>query len=317
MLDVLAMTGVIFLLIAVGYAVVQWGTLSASDLKVLGVFVVNFAMPALIFKAVSTRDLTDVFDPVYLALYVTASLATFALAYGSSRKLFAQTRTEATFNGMGVSCANSGFIGYPIFLIALPSLAGTILTLNMMVENFVMIPLVLFLAERAARHGIPDTNLATQVTQRLLRNPLLIAMIAALIVSISSLPIPGIVTNAVDLIAASSAALSLIVIGGTLVGLDLRAINVKIISITTGKLLLMPAAAVLAIAIFKCFGLTIADPRLEQALIISAAIPPMAIYPILAQAYGAEKDAALAMALMTAVSFVTLTGVMWLFPVAG
>ncbi|WP_417684033.1 AEC family transporter [Roseibium sp.] len=312
MLDVLTITGVIFILIAIGYGSVARGMFAPAELKVLGKFVVNFALPALIFKAVSSRDLQEVFDPVYLSVYLAGSLTAFFAGYFVSRRLIGKASADATFAGMGMSCSNSGFIGYPMFLIALPSLAGTVLTLNMMIENFIMIPLVLLMAERAARHGAPDASLFRQVGLRLIRNPIVLAMLAAVLVSVAGVPLPEILTRSIDLIAAASAALSLIVIGGTLVGMKLNAINLNVIAILLGKLLLMPLVVAGAIVLLSRFGIMIADQRLAQAAIISAAIPPMAIYPILAQSYGAEKDASLAMALMTGASFVTLTALLWL-----
>lgn len=51
------------------------------------------------------------------------------------------------------SCANSGFVGYPILMLTLPSVAGVTLALNMMVENLLFIPLVIVLAEHGLHGG--------------------------------------------------------------------------------------------------------------------------------------------------------------------
>ena len=47
------------------------------------------------------------------------------------------------------------------------------------------------------------------------------------------------------------------------------------------------------------------DPDLQKAAIIIAATPAMSIYSVLAQQHGQEQQAATAMLLMTAMSFVT------------
>ena len=44
------------------------------------------ALPALIFRAVTARDLAEVIDPPYLAAYLGGSLLSLGLGYGLSRR---------------------------------------------------------------------------------------------------------------------------------------------------------------------------------------------------------------------------------------
>jgi predicted permease len=53
----------------------------------------------------------------------------------------------SAISAMGMSCGNSGYIGYPLALLVLGPIAGVALALNMLVENLLMIPLTLALAE--------------------------------------------------------------------------------------------------------------------------------------------------------------------------
>ena len=71
-----------------------------------------------------------------------------------------------------MSCANSGFMGYPILLIAMPAVADSALALNMIVENLVMIPLILVLAERGRSGG---TGLFGPL-RRAATNPIVLAL---------------------------------------------------------------------------------------------------------------------------------------------
>ena len=59
-------------------------------------------------------------------------------------------------------------------------------------------------------------------------------------------------------------------------------------------------------------GAGVDDPSLQKAAIIMAATPAMSIYPVLAQRYGQEEQAATAMLLMTAMSFFTISGLLYL-----
>ena len=51
MLTILGITGPIFILIGLGFAAVRRGILAKAELRALGAFVINFAMPTLLFRA--------------------------------------------------------------------------------------------------------------------------------------------------------------------------------------------------------------------------------------------------------------------------
>ena len=55
MLDILGITFPIFATIALGYAAVRVGVFAQSDMKILGKYVLNIALPALLCAAVARR----------------------------------------------------------------------------------------------------------------------------------------------------------------------------------------------------------------------------------------------------------------------
>ncbi|MBD1549230.1 AEC family transporter [Roseibium aggregatum] len=311
MLNVLTISGTIFALIAAGYFAVLKNVFAAPELRVLGKYVINFAVPALIFRAVSSRSPGEVLNTGYLTAFLITSVVLFFFGYHLAKRGFRMSRAESTFHGMGMSCSNSGLIGYPIVVMALPSMAGTALALNMIVETLVMIPLVLIMAERASGGGKITLDTGRQIAVKVLLNPFIIAIIFGMTVSLSGLQLPEIVSKPIGLLASSSVAVSLIVIGGTLAGLPLGAVNLKIAAVVLGKLVLMPAMLATCLAILTAFGLGTGDPVLETAGLLMVATPAMATYPILAQSYGQENTAALAMFAMTILSFFTISALMW------
>ena len=121
---VIGVTGPIFALIGLGYLVTRLGSFRPADLRALGRYVVALALPALIFRAVTVGDLAAVIDPAYLAAYLGGSLATLAVGHGLGRRA-GLDGAASTFQAMGMACANSGFMGYPILLIALPAAADS------------------------------------------------------------------------------------------------------------------------------------------------------------------------------------------------
>lgn len=307
MLDILSLTGVIFVLIAIGYALAASSTFKPAHMQALTHYVVMLALPSLIFRAVATNPLERIINPAYMLSYLLASLLLYLSYHVWASRRHQRNAIDSTFTGMGVSCPNSGFMGYPIVLMILPSLASTALALNMIVENLSLIPLTLLLVERA-RHAGPLHWLAiVTIFRRLLLNPIMLGLIGGLTVSLLAIELPLIVARPVDLLAESSAAVSLIVIGGSIAGMPARSISFRLVPMICGKLLLHPLLFWLFAGVLASLGLSIGDDDLLKVGILMAAMPPMGIYPILAQRSGASDEHAVAMVLMTLCSFFTLS----------
>jgi malonate transporter len=312
MLDVLAITGPIYLAITVGYVATHAGLFAKADMQVLGKFVINFALPALIFRALSTRPIAEVFDLGFLLAYALGSLTLIGGALFWARRLRGMDQVAATFHAMGMSCPNSGFVGYPILLLTFAPVAGVALALCMVVENLLLIPLLLALAERGRGSAGPWHRVLGGLLARLVRNPLVIGIVAGAAMSLTTLRLPAAVARTIDLFAAASGAVSLFVIGGTLVGLALHGLGRRVAPIVVGKLLLHPMAVSGALALLLALGVPAPSAELRTAVVLMAAMPMMGIYPILGQAYGQQDIAAPAMLVTTITSFFTLSALLWL-----
>ena len=66
MLDILAITSPIFMIIAIGYFAVYRNIVPQNIVRGMGAFVMNFALPCLLIRALGQRDLTEIIEPVYL-----------------------------------------------------------------------------------------------------------------------------------------------------------------------------------------------------------------------------------------------------------
>ena len=320
MFDILTITGPIYILILSGFIATRFGMFDTNDMRVLGKFVLNFALPALIFRALSQRPLEEVLNAGYLLSYSAGSLTMLGLGYFWSRRLAGRSSTASTFYAMGMTCSNSGFVGYPILLLTMAPIAGVSLALNMLVENLVMIPLVLVMAEHGRAGSGRWYRVLGQALSRLVSNPLIIALIAGFCISLANWRLPAAIVRTVDMFAMASGAVSLFVVGGTLVGLAVKGMGRQITPIVVGKLILHPLAVFLAIWILTLLGIPISDPSLRKAAVLMAAMPMMSIYTILAQAYGQQDFSAPAMLVATVTSFFTLSGLLFIlrhFPMWG
>lgn len=311
MIEILGITSPIFLIVFLGYALTRRGLFKIADIRVFGTFVVNLALPALVFKALSASRLADILNPTYLFAFSFGSLLALGIGYASGRFLCDRSPLASTFYAMGTAGANSGFVGYPILLLTLPSVAGVSLALNMMVENLLIIPLILIMAERG-KNGVGSWTTLRKLMRKLSANPLILSMIAGIVASSLELKVPPMITRTVDMLAAASGALSLFVIGGALVGQTIGSVGKSVVPIILGKLFLHPLGVLAGLFLAALIGLPPLDPTLQMAAILMAAMPMMSIYATLALQYGQEDFAAIAQLLTTLISFFTLSGLLWL-----
>jgi predicted permease len=313
MLEILAITCPIYLVVLAGYVATRSGLFARADMQVFGKFVFNLALPALIFNALAQRHIGDILHPAYLLSYLFGSLLMLVLAYMTGRRVLKLTMLRSTFMAMGVSCSNSSFIGFPILMLMVAPVAGVALGLNVIIENLVMLPLLLAMAEHG-RDGSAGAwhQVLRQSAQRLMKNPLVIAVTVGLAVSLSGLTLPQPVVRTVNLFANASGGLSLFAIGGMLVGLSLSAGWQRVVPLVMGKLIGHPLAVLLVATLVPLLGVTPMTPQLRAAALLMAAMPMLSIYPILGQAYGEADRSATALLICMVASFFTLSGWMWL-----
>ncbi|MDF1715253.1 MAG: AEC family transporter [Antarcticimicrobium sp.] len=311
--DILGITFPIYAAVVIGYAVVRLGWFKPQDMAVLGKYVLNVALPALLFNAVAGRDLGEVLHPGYLLVMATGGLATIAAAW-LWFSATAPDKPRRALAVMGASCPNSGFVGYPVLLLVLPDLAGVILALNFLVENILIIPLCLVLMDLAAgRGGGSPLRLVGKALFDLLKRPMVIGLLLGLAASASGLTLPAPVNRMMGMLAASAAALSLIVIGGSLVGLPMKGNKLLAGQIAAAKLLLHPAMITLTVLALPLLGLAALSEEMRIAAVLSAAMPMFGIYTVLAQERGLGGAASIAMLMATSGAFVTLSALLfWL-----
>lgn len=312
MLDILAITGPIFIVIAIGFAAVRYGLFAKADTRALGAFVINIALPAVLFKALSQRSFGEVLNLTYLAAYAAGSLAVFAAGVAAMRGLRRQPVPKAALVGMGMAMSNSAFIGFPVVLQLFGQVAAVALALAMIVENLILLPLVIAFAESAGGSGARLGRVVTQTFGRLLKNPIVLAILAGFGAAILGLHPPAAVAKAIDMLAMASASVALFVIGGTLVGQKVGGMLGELGVIALGKLVLHPLAV---LAMF--WLLPPVDPVLQMAAVLFASAPMLTIYPIFGQKYGEEGMCAAALVVTTIASFVTLSVVVGVLTASG
>lgn len=311
MLAILAITGPIFILIAVGFAAVRLRVLATTDMRALGVFVINFALPALLFSAMSAGSVTQTLRLDLLLPYALGSLAVVGLVVALAMTVLRRKLQMAAVLAMGMSVSNSAFIGFPIAQQLSPGTASAALAVYAMVEALIMFPLLMALAELGGGGGRWPVVLRGIVLS-LARNPMILAILAGVALSLAGLTLPLPAARAIELLGSTAAPVALFYIGGTLAGLKVKIAAGDIGLIVAGKLVLHPLLVYLAF-----LALPLDGAALQTAAVLNACMPMMSIYPILAQKYGQEGLCAAALVATTVTSFFTISGFLWLSGAGG
>ena len=314
MYDVLSVTAPIYLLIAAGFAATRWGLFERVDMRVFGKYVINLAFPALLFNALSQRQMNEVINPLFIGVYLCGSLIVMVAGIVWARRVVGKGMSLSAVMGMGMACPNSGFIGFPLVAMAVgPSTGAVALALAIIVENFFLIPIALAIAGSDAEQGAPGTRWARwraamlQSLHTVVRNPMIHGLALGFLFLLLDWRLPEPLSRAVGMLAASCSAMALLVVGGSLTGQAFRGIWRDVSLIMVGKLLLHPLVVLLLVMVLPPM------PReMQIAVVILAAVPQMGIYPILAQRYGHDGLAASAQLATTVVSFVTLNALLWI-----
>lgn len=305
MLSILNITAPIFLLVGLGFFAVRFGWMQQNHMQGLGAFVINFALPALIFSALAAKPLREIMIPSYLLAYGLGSLLSFVVGFWFSRHVRHADWVTASLSGFGQSISNSGFIGYSVLSMLIGEAAGVFLALNVIVENLLIIPLLLIMVALGGQHSQSWRQTVWHIVATLLRNPMVMALVLGLFVSFTGLSVPVAINRVITMLAQASAPVALFVIGGSLFGVRLGNNRIDMLQLSLGKLLLHPLLILLVFLLLPESNVTSV-----LASVLLATTPMASIFPIMGQRYGQQQRCAAILLCTTLLSFFSMSAVL-------
>ena len=312
MLAILGITTPIFLLIGLGY-IARWsGIIQRDQMQGVGVFVLYCALPALVIRALTQQPLEEVFKLNYLVAYGLGSIAVFAAGLLLCLKLQRQPLNASAMQALGMAAANSGFVGYPVAAMVIGSPAAVLLALNMLVENLLVLPAALILAEMGNHQGASVWRTVKKTALSLIKNPVLLGLLIGISIAVTGFSLPLPLFKAIDMLAEAAGPAALFVIGGALFGLQVKGMASDVGQIVIGKLIIHPLLIFIAFTFVP--GI---DPLYMAGALLFAAAPMISIYPLFGQRYGLGGVSAAAMLVATVASFFTLSLIIGLMSLSG
>jgi hypothetical protein len=212
----------VFGLIAIGYAVAWSGLLDRAVGNALVDFVFIIAIPLLIFRTIATADFTGVAPwRLWLPYFSVFGLIWF-LGDVLIRRLFGRDARAGLVAGVSAAYGNTVLVGIPLVIAAYGHEGAVAIALIVAVHMPVMmVASAILIGHAERRDGVGDghTGLAAMfrsVAANLLRNPIIIGLLAGFVWLLIDLPFAGLPATLVNRLADVAAPLALFAMGMSL-----------------------------------------------------------------------------------------------------
>ena len=237
----LTVTSPILFMLLLGYAFFRSGMISQDFIQTGSRLVFNVTLPCLLFLNVATADVMALIQPKLLGSAIVIILLAVTLLWLASGSVAPRQR------GVFVQCAfrsNMGVVGLALTVNAfgneILASAGVYLALMTIIYNILAV-MVLSVAQHQS-----EQNLAHMMGRTMVSNPLIIAIMLGLILSLTQLRLHEWLMTSGRYLADMTLPLALLCIGGSLSIGRLHGNRNLLFWATVSKLILLPGFATLA-----------------------------------------------------------------------
>jgi predicted permease len=262
----------VFGLIFAGFACRRSGVLGPNSASELNRFVVWLALPALLFDTMAHATWRQLYQPAFVATFSIACVGVFVLIL-TTRLLSGQHLADASVDAIAASYPNTGYIGFPLGMIAFGQASLTPTTIATILVACVLFALAIVLIEVGLQTERTPHKLGLKVLGSLARNPLIVSPIAGVLFASLHVPMPASAETFLKLLAGAASPCALVSLGLFLAekrpsGAGAGSAGGVSLLLTGVKLLVQPALTWWLAA--RVFGLA---PMLVEMAIVLAALP--------------------------------------------
>ncbi|GAB2621548.1 membrane protein [Paractinoplanes abujensis] len=264
---------VIGVIVVAGWVAARWGRLPAGTESVAGKLAYTVLSPCLLFTSAAAADPGALLTEPLLVSAVAAILC-FALHTVTTRGRDLGTRIVGA---LGAGYVNAAFIGIPIAMYVLDDTA--LVVPIFMLQLLVFMPVTVTLLEIATTG---HTSWRTSLTVPL-RSPLTVAVLLGIVVSVTGVRLPSVLTEPVAAMGDAAAPVVLVAFGMSLSGrrlLESGPDRVPVLAAVVLKAAVMPAIAFLLASVLRL------NPAGTYAVTVLAALPAAQNVFLYAQAFG-------------------------------
>ena len=254
--------------------------------------------PGLLFNLTSTASLSAAFIlPFCLTLFIAA---TVMVIYGFLAGRLIGANGPATSSLVQAGLRHNGFLMLAFvqgaFGVAALEIGAIAVAVLVPISNIFAVIIIFLL-----REGDQDANLGRAITAELARNPLMGAIILGGIVNFLSIPVPGFITGAANILGNAALPMLLLCVGASIRISALRAHSAALVLAVLAKLLVLPV-------VMMVVGITLGlDKDVLLVLVVLAVAPTATSSFTLAQELGG--DAPLMAEIITVQTLVAAIGI--------
>lgn len=295
----------VFLVIGAGYLAVRQGYVSEAIADALMKFTQGVAIPCLLFSALSKLDLSAGFKANLLFSFYIGATSCFFLGIAGARLIFKRSWPDAIAIGFCCLFSNSVLLGLPITERAYgpDALTGNFAIIALHTPFCYLLGITTMEIALSTGQGLVAT--VRKIISAMFHNALIVGIAFGLFVNITGLPLPGALTEAIDLLARAALPAALFALGGILVRYRPEGDLKTILMVVAFSLILHPA-----ISLTTGIALDL-DRDALRSVVLNASMAPGVNAYIFANIYGSAKRVA-ASSVLIATAACVVTVWLWL-----
>ncbi|WP_430470667.1 AEC family transporter [Thalassospira lucentensis] len=241
MLDlIVGKVGPVFLTILGGFLLTHVKIISREGIPFLAKIAMNVFIPAMLFQTLSQSDISAHFDLRLWGSYYSGVLLNFALVFMAARVWLKAKTDEAAVTAMGGVFSNIVLLGIPLVQAVYGEEGLVPLLIVLSIHPLTLLGLTILIVEGARGgdgHWLPKV---VRSVVRVMRNPIIIAIVMGVFASLIDLPIPEMINGTLERFRTAGPTIALLLVGAGLYGQSVRGNLSASLLCTVAKMFVQP-----------------------------------------------------------------------------
>lgn len=241
----------IFFIVLMGHLLKRFKLIDDAFVSTASKLVFVVTLPALVFMSIARMDFHAVFNPTQLIYVTVSTLVTYVLIWMVARRWIKEPEDLGVFI-QGAFRSNYGIIGLAVSfnLFGETGLAQASLLLALIIPLYNVLAIIALALPMQRDNQLS----ASRITLEIIKNPLIIAVIAALPVSYLGIQLPEVINKTGHYFSNLTLPLALLTIGATLNLKSLKHTSSQAFWATSLKLVILPVTLTIGAWLFGFTG---------------------------------------------------------------
>ena len=270
----------VFALIGIGWFAGRRHLLGANGTGALNGFVTWFALPAMLFNALSRVALEGIVNVSFVAVFGGSMVLTYLIGMVAARVVAGAGLAHMSLHGIAASFGNIGYMGIPLCLAAFGPAGVLPATLAVVLGAAGMLTFGLVIVEIGQHRGQGAMATVGRAGGAAVRSPIVQAVALGMLVSAFGVPVPDPIQRFLDLLGTAAGPCALFAIGHFLSEQGVSGQRGEVALATFGKVFVQPAIAMALLPLFPDL-----DATWGRSAVLLAALPSAANAFVLARDY--------------------------------